>query len=248
MLLFVQPAGAFGVVFNLIRMSAAIDLDHQLRFGAEEIDDVGADGVLFSEMCAIQLLAAKTLANIDGDPDLEAVVGTTYAGLVAYDLPGTAKARILWGTGRGSYLRSGLAPAPYYIVGTLEGSVKSVSDSLPDPGEALTYTIRLINPGPSLPAVHVTDTLPINAVLVSGSVHATSGSWSVGGGMLRWNGAVSQSIGVTVTYVMTLSSDIALPTVVLNTALINDGLRNVITRTAAAVVSGYGVYLPVVRK
>lgn len=54
-------------------------------------------------------LPAPTIANIDGDTDYELVVGTAYTGLVAYDLPGTANARTLWGTGRGSYLRTGQA-------------------------------------------------------------------------------------------------------------------------------------------
>ena len=52
-------------------------------------------------------LAAPTLANIDTDADLEVVLNTAYSGLVAYDLPGTANAKILWGTGRGSYQRDG---------------------------------------------------------------------------------------------------------------------------------------------
>ena len=52
-------------------------------------------------------LAAPTLANIDGDADLEAVLNTAHSGLVAYDLPGTAQARILWGTGRGNLWRNG---------------------------------------------------------------------------------------------------------------------------------------------
>jgi hypothetical protein len=54
-------------------------------------------------------LAAPTIANIDGDADHELVVGTSHSGVVAYDLPGTAGARILWGTGRGSYRRTGVA-------------------------------------------------------------------------------------------------------------------------------------------
>ena len=57
-------------------------------------------------------LAAPTLANIDGDADLEVLVGTADAGLVAYDLPGTAGARVLWGTGRGSFARVGFVPEP----------------------------------------------------------------------------------------------------------------------------------------
>jgi hypothetical protein len=52
-------------------------------------------------------LAAPTLADIDGDPDLEVVLNTSSSGLVAYDLPGTSGASILWGTGRGSFLRAG---------------------------------------------------------------------------------------------------------------------------------------------
>ena len=55
-------------------------------------------------------LAAPTLADIDGDPDLEVILNTAHSGLVAYDLPGTAEAQVLWGTGRGSYWRNGYLP------------------------------------------------------------------------------------------------------------------------------------------
>jgi hypothetical protein len=53
-------------------------------------------------------LAAPTIANLDADADYELVINTAHSGVIAYDLPGTANARILWGTGRGSYLRSGV--------------------------------------------------------------------------------------------------------------------------------------------
>ncbi|MBI5030053.1 MAG: VCBS repeat-containing protein [Chloroflexi bacterium] len=55
-------------------------------------------------------LAAPTIANIDADTDLEVVIGTAHTGIVAYDLPNTSQARILWGTGRGTYLRAGTPP------------------------------------------------------------------------------------------------------------------------------------------
>jgi uncharacterized repeat protein (TIGR01451 family) len=192
-------------------------------------------------------LAAPTIANLDGDLDLEIVVGTINKGLVAYDIANSSGARILWGTGRGSYQRTGLAPAVIYNNGSLDNSVKMVSNPRPLPGEALTYTIVLTNPGPPLAAVRMTDTLPANAYLVNGSVAASSGSWGWSGNVLTWTGAVA-SLRVTVSYVMTTSSDITLPTVIDNTALINDGLGHIHTRNVGIIVNGYGIYLPVVKK
>lgn len=53
-------------------------------------------------------MAAPTLADIDGDPDLEIVINTAHSGFVAYDLPGTDAAIVLWATGRGGYHRAGI--------------------------------------------------------------------------------------------------------------------------------------------
>ncbi|MDX9851690.1 MAG: VCBS repeat-containing protein, partial [Anaerolineaceae bacterium] len=53
------------------------------------------------------VLASPTLANIDSDSDLEVVLTSAHSGFLAYDLPGTANARVLWATGRGNFLRSG---------------------------------------------------------------------------------------------------------------------------------------------
>lgn len=53
------------------------------------------------------VLASPTIANIDSDADLEIVLTSANSGFLAYDLPGTANARVLWATGRGNYLRSG---------------------------------------------------------------------------------------------------------------------------------------------
>ena len=55
-------------------------------------------------------LAAPTVAQIDADPEFEVVIGTSQSGVVAYQIPGSANARVLWGTARGNLLRNGLAP------------------------------------------------------------------------------------------------------------------------------------------
>lgn len=47
------------------------------------------------------------VADLEPDADLEVVLNTAHSGLVAYDLPGTANARILWASGCGNSLRSG---------------------------------------------------------------------------------------------------------------------------------------------
>jgi hypothetical protein len=56
------------------------------------------------------VLAAPTLADIDGDPELEIVLNSAESGVLAYDLPGTEAARVWWGTGRGNYWRDGYLP------------------------------------------------------------------------------------------------------------------------------------------
>jgi hypothetical protein len=52
-------------------------------------------------------LAAPTVADVDGDGDLEPVVNTANSGICVYHLPNTNNARILYGTGRGNFRRTG---------------------------------------------------------------------------------------------------------------------------------------------
>jgi uncharacterized repeat protein (TIGR01451 family) len=183
-------------------------------------------------------LAAPTLANIDGDADLEVVLNTAHSGIVAYDLPGTATARILWGTGRGNYQRTGS-----FLHGSLQSSTKSVRPTLPGPGDMLTYTIQLNNPGPALPNVRVTDTLP-SEVHYLGNLWAWSGSYGQMGGVITWTGTVSTATPITITFGVTVSKQITTPHVIGNTTRIDDGLGNVWLRQAVAIANGYAVYLP----
>ena len=75
-------------------------------------------------------LAAPTLADIDGDPDLELVLNTAHSGVVAYDLPDTADARILWGSGRGNYHRNGLSLVTAPEKGDLNGDGKITAEDV----------------------------------------------------------------------------------------------------------------------
>jgi uncharacterized repeat protein (TIGR01451 family) len=187
-------------------------------------------------------LAAPTLANLDADADLELVLNTAHSGFVAYDLPGTEQARILWGTGRGNSQRTGSR-----LYGTLEGSSKSAWPAQLEPGDVLTYTLRLENPGPTLSGVLVTDTLPAG-VGSRGNLWASSGSYGEAGGTITWTGQVLGGVPVTITFGVTISEGIPTPQALANLALIDDGLGNVWQRQAVSVVGGYSIYLPLVVK
>jgi uncharacterized repeat protein (TIGR01451 family) len=188
-------------------------------------------------------LAAPTLANIDDDGDLELVLNTAHSGLVAYDLPGTADARILWSTGRGNYQRTGAL-----LNGSLRGSHVGVQPILPGPGDVLTYTIMLRNPfGPALPSARVTDTLPAE-VHYLGNLWASSGSYGEDGGIITWHGAVPAAVPVTITFGATVSEQITTPQAIVSSALIDDGLGNVLEYRPMVIANGLVVYLPVIQR
>ncbi len=187
-------------------------------------------------------LAAPTLADVDGDPDLEVVLNTADSGVVAYDLPGTSNARVLWGTGRGNNQRTGSL-----LYGSLQGSTKQVQPALPGPGTALTYTIALRNPGPAVPGVRVTDTLPAE-VHYLGNLWASAGSYGYAGGVITWTGTVPAGVPVTLTYGASVDAGITTPRPIVNHALLDDGLGNVWTRQAAVIANGRAVYLPLALK
>ena len=134
-------------------------------------------------------LAAPTVANIDADPDLEVVIGTSHSGAVAYDLPGTANARVLWGTGRGSYKRTGVAPTPPPLLkltsprpNQVTSGVSSLSFTVEVAGVAGQVTLSAGAPrGPApLPTVTISPTTlsgPGQAtVTMSGTANFTSGA------------------------------------------------------------------------
>ena len=177
---------------------------------------------------------------MDGDGELEVALNTAHSGVVAYDLPGTSSARILWGTGRGSYQRTGS-----YL--SLQDSRVDADPTRLGPGDLLAYTITLRNPGPALSGVHVTDTLP-SGVHYRGNLSASSGRYGYADGVVTWAGTVPAAPPVTITFAVTVSEQITTPRTIINSARIGDGLGNVWSRQAVVVVNGTATYLPFVRR
>lgn len=186
-------------------------------------------------------LAAPTLADIDGDGNLEVVLNTANSGLVAYTLPGTAGASVLWGTGRGNTQRTGTVPS------SLNNSGLSVDPPSPKPGAVLTYRVTLHNPGLPLASVTVTDTLPTNVTYLGNAV-VPSGNLQQTGNGFTWMGSVPMSKPVTFSFQGQLASSLSGAQVVQNSIQINDGRGDLLTRQVSVIVNGVNTYAPMIAK
>ena len=187
-------------------------------------------------------LAAPTIDNIDADDDLEVVLNTAHSGFVAYDLPGTHEARILWGTGRGSYMRTGSV-----LHGSLNESKTTATSLRPRPGETVAFTIQLRNAGPELNSVRVTDTLPAEFGYL-GNVWASSGDYDDASGIITWWGPVKAGLPVTITFGVTVSIQTNASYAIHNAVEMDDGLGNLLDRSITLIVNGRATYLPWISK
>ena len=187
-------------------------------------------------------MAAPTLANIDADPDLEVVLESAHSGLLAYDLPGTAQARILWGTGRGSYLRNGLLPA-----GDLRRSSARADSLLVHAGDTIHYTFVLRNSGSSLKLVKGTDSLPPE-LQFAGNLQASSGTASQTGGVVSWQGAILTNQEVTISFDASLDASLTGYHAIRNKLLVDSGTGQVLTLQASVFINAVPLFLPVLKR
>ncbi len=84
----------------------------------------------------------------------------------------------------------------------LSSSKKQVSSPSANPGEAITYTIRLTNTGSLINRpIFLTDTIPAGLTYLPGSLQASSGTPSdLSSPTLKWTGNLSASHAFTITY------------------------------------------------
>ena len=187
-------------------------------------------------------MAAPTLANIDADADLELVLNTAHSGIVAYDLPGSANARMLWGTGRGNTKRTGS-----FLLGSLDGSGMTAVPNIPSAGETVTVKITLNNPGPLLPGASLTSPLPAQ-VAYAGGLTASNGTPAYVAGEVSWSGAVPAGVPVTIQYEVTVNAGITAPTPIAFTVVLDDGEGKQNMLSATVIANGLPTYLPLIGK
>jgi len=131
------------------------------------------------------------------------VVGTVHAGVAAYDLPGSAGGRILWGTGRGNIRRTGaIGPTPPASIGdavVTEGNAGTT---------AATFTVSL--------AFAASSTATVSYATANGTATAGADYAASSGSLTFPAGVTSQTLTVPVngdlldepdeTFVVSLSS------------------------------------------
>jgi uncharacterized repeat protein (TIGR01451 family) len=138
----------------------------------------------------------------------------------------------------------------------LSPSTKTASVTTPSIGDLITYVITVRNlSGPMTHTVALTDVVPSGLDYVSGTLHASSGTWDdVLAPTLTWTGTLAPSPVITITYAAVVTctvpstGTITLPQVITNMAIIVVPNCQTITRTATIIANPYQVYLPLLLK
>ena len=114
-------------------------------------------------------------------------------------------------------------------------------------GERVTYTIALRNTGTLSASIMLTSVVPSGIVYIPNTLQASSGSASATlSPTLRWNGWVLTTTPVTITYAVTVTTNVtqALKTATTLAPIGYDAQ----TLDTAIIVNGYQVFLPVIHR
>jgi len=204
----------------------------------------------FEHLADAALPAAWDQPAEPGSRDLRLVAGTPEIDAGA-DLANLNDAFALSGPPDMGAFEYGQPLPPYgprLPVPDLSPSAKRPSRPVGRAGETIVYTIAIRNAGaPFTPTVYLSDTVPPGLAYVAGTLTATLGLPDDSAApLLRWSGALSNSAAVTLTYTVTVTA--GTPQIISNTATIASAPVGPLQRSAAIVVNGWGVYLPMVLK
>ena len=187
--------------------------------------------------------AAPTLADLDGDGNIEITAATWYGKIYVWDTPGLAlPGHLPWPMARHDLQRTGyyIDPSPNFIQ-----SYKIPNNFTPQPGETVTFTVNLIQSGtPWNEPIQLIDTLPASLSYIPGSLVASSGTVDDSQApTLRWYGSMFEVSQVVISYVTVV--DILPSIVITSTAIVDAGQAGNFDLTATLIVNGKRVYLPV---
>jgi len=187
---------------------------------------------------------APTLADLDGDGDLEILVATLPGQIFVWDTPTSdATVRLPWPTGRHDLRRSGTYEWPGPDFGLTR---KFATPLVAQQGETAAFTIHVVSSVSVTYPIRLTDTVPAGLSYVSGTLAATLGSVTDTSGVLRWSGVLSNPSHVDVTYVVSVTTGAVC--VISNTVVIDTVVNGLMTRTGYIYANWSSVFLPLIVK
>jgi uncharacterized repeat protein (TIGR01451 family) len=123
---------------------------------------------------------------------------------------------------------------------------KSVSHPQVEPGQIISYSIRLSNTTANMITAVVTDVLPSGVTFI-GPLTYSSGSGLQANGVITWTGTITSQDSVVIMWPVQVDMALTLGAVVTNTAVIHDGDGSFLTNPAVITFS-HQTYLPFVAR
>ena len=153
-----------------------------------------------------------------------------------------------WGLGDLYYLQKLVATIEVGSVPDFRSSYKRASKTTPASGDTITYTVVVRNSGdPLTSTISVTDAIPAGLTYVPDTVSATVGNANYGtcgsGEAILWNGVLSYTPAVTLTYAV-IVEETERPTAIVNTAIVDVDEYGVFTCSKTVIVDGLSFYFP----
>jgi uncharacterized repeat protein (TIGR01451 family) len=133
------------------------------------------------------------------------------------------------------------SPEADLSLSTMAASPLNVSN-----GEAITYTIQLINLSPTLTSTYVlTSTPPVHTTYLPGSAWASTGNITATND-ISWSGVIDASSIITATFVVTADATLNQPTTIVNDATLVGDPTGPIALRAVSYVNGFDAFLPLI--
>jgi uncharacterized repeat protein (TIGR01451 family) len=190
------------------------------------------------------IMAAPTLADLDGDGHLDIVAASRMGSLYAWDTGSPFNpARLPWPVARQNIQRTAFVDPT-----GLSTSAKTTSTPTAEQGEIITYKLRLVRVGLLLPKpVQVTDVIPEGLKYVPGSLKATHGVPDDSNPKtLKWAGLLPATNLVEISYDVRVTESSTL--LIVNSALIDVVDVGQIIRRAYVIINPKKAYLPLINR
>jgi uncharacterized repeat protein (TIGR01451 family) len=229
--------GTFDIDFNSPGPFGVWILDHN------GVPLAGANPLVVNDDLGIS--GAPTLADLDGDGNIEIAAATWRGKIYIWDAPGRAlPARMPWPMARHDLQRTGL-----YInrIPNYSKSTKIASDYTPKLGESVSFIVTLIQSGTPLnETIKLTSTLPADLAYIPGSLTASSGTVNDSQApTLTWSGSMNEISKVVLSYSTRVNRQTGIIT---DAAVIDAGTAGNFVLSTTLIVSGKQLFLPVLTR